>query len=190
MKQAKQLSSWCYRAVNCPVLVAAVIIFVFFLVVVLPGMAGGLSELAGTDVSPDTSFIYSAEELYGMAEMYGEEGRSYYIYSRFTFDLIWPAAYLFFLAASVSYLFRYLHPNNHWRLVNLLPFAGAVFDILENSAASLVMYRYPLPTAVIAQLAPIFTFIKWFFIVLSFLALVAGFVLSLLRLLQNKKVDA
>jgi len=58
-------------------------------------MAGGLAELTGTDVSPDTSVFYSAGELYGMAESYGEEGRAYYIYSRFTFDLIWPAAYLF-----------------------------------------------------------------------------------------------
>ncbi len=189
MKQVKQLSSWCYQVVTCPVLVAAVMIFIFFLVVVLPGMAGSLAELTGTELSPDTSVFYSAEELYGMAESYGEEGRAFYIYSRFTFDLIWPAAYLFFLAASVSYLFRYLQPDNPWRLVNLLPFAGALFDILENSAASLVMYRYPLPTAVIAQLAPVFTFFKWYFIVLSFMALMAGFLLFLLRLLQNKKVE-
>ncbi len=189
MKQIINLSSWCYRIINLPLLLVAVVVFVFFLLVVLPGMAGTLSEITGTDISPDTSIIYSAEELYGMAKSYGEEGRAYYIYSRYTFDLIWPAAYLFFLVASISYFFRYLHPDNAWRLVNLLPFAGALLDILENSAASLVMYRYPLPTAVIAQLAPVFTFVKWIFIVLSFMALMAGFLLFLLRLLQNKKVE-
>jgi len=181
LKLLYKLSSWCYRVTTLPVVVAAVVIFAFFMVVVLPQMSGQLEAVSGVDVSPDTSFIYTARDLYAMAEAYGPDGRSYYIYSRFTFDLIWPAAYLFFLAAAITYLFRALPEKSPWRLVNLLPFAGALLDLFENSAASLVMFRYPAETAVIAHLAPLFTFLKWIFIGFSFAALVAGLVIKIVR---------
>ena len=181
MKLLVKLSSWCYRVTTLPVVVAAVIIFAFFMVVVLPQMSGQLEAISGVGISPDTSFIYTARDLYAMAEAYGPEGRSYYIYSRFTFDLIWPAVYLFFLAAAITYLFKSLPEKSSWRLLNLLPFAGALFDLFENSAASLVMFRYPAETVVIAHLAPLFTFLKWLFIGLSFAALAAGLVFIIAR---------
>jgi len=182
----KMLSSWCYRVVTLPVLIAALVLFILFMILVLPNMAGQLTDMTGVAVSPDTSFIYSAKDLYAMAEAYGEEGRAYYICSRFTFDLIWPAVYLFFLMATITYLFRFLSPENPLRLVNLLPFAGAFFDLLENSAASLVIYRYPLTSSFAAWLAPVFTFFKWIFIGLSFFALILGLGLALLRYYKNK----
>lgn len=181
MKLLIKLSSWCYRAMTLPVVIAALVVFAFFIILVLPQMAGQLAALSGVDVSPDTSFIYTASDLYAMAEAYGPEGRAYYIYSRFTFDLIWPAAYLFFFAATITYLFRVLPKNSSWRLVNLLPFAGTFFDLCENSAASLVMLRYPAETVMAAHLAPLFTFLKWFFIALSFAALPAGLIFRMAR---------
>ena len=181
MKIPFKLSSWCYQAVTLPVIIAAVVIFALFIIVVLPQMAGQLAAISGVDISPDTSFIYTARDLYSMAEAYGPAGRDYYIYSRFTFDLIWPAAYLFFLAATISYLFRFLPEKSFWRLLNLLPFAGAFLDLLENSAASLVMFRYPAETAVVVHLAPLFTFLKWLFVALSIAALVTGIVLKIIR---------
>jgi len=181
MKNLIKLSSWCYRVTTLPVVAAAVLVFAFFMVVVLPQMAGQLEAVSGVDISPDTSFIYTARDLYAMAEAYGPDGRSYYIYSRFTFDLIWPAAYLFFLVTAITYLFRFLPEKSPWRLVNLLPFAGAFLDLLENSAASLVMFRYPAETAVVAHLAPLFTFLKWLFIGFSFIALAAGLFFLLTR---------
>ncbi len=187
MKRLKQLSNWCYRVINRPVLLTALIVFLFFMVVVLPAMADNLADITGVEESPDTSLIYSAEDLYSMAEAYGEEGRSYYIYSRYTFDFLWPAAYLFFLTATLTYLFRSYGSASPWRLVNLLPFGGAFFDILENSAASLVMYRYPLSTTVVAQLAPVFTFTKWLFIFLSFTALIYGLLLAGRQMLLGNK---
>jgi len=181
MKYLKRLSEWCYRVINLTVLLAATLIFILFMVLVLPSMAGQLEELTGVSVSPDTSFYYSAGDLYEMAELYGEEGRSYYIYSRFTFDIVWPAVYLAFLVTSLTCIFRNFPRGSSYRLVNLLPFFGAFFDLLENSAASLVMYRFPLPTPVIVNLAPLFTVLKWCFIFLSFIALGAGLLILISR---------
>ncbi len=181
MRIPVKLSSWCYRVVTLPVVIAAVAAFAFFIIVVLPQMAGQLAALSGVDISPDTSFIYTARDLYAMAEAYGPDGRTYYIYSRFTFDLIWPAVYLFFLAATITCFFRFLPEKSPWRLVNLLPFAGALFDLLENSAASLVMFRYPAETVLVDHLAPLFTFLKWIFIALSFIILATGLAFKIAR---------
>ena len=177
----RRLSAWCYRAVTTPLLLMAVAVFILFMAIILPNMAGRLTALTGVNVSPDTSLVYAASDLYAMAEAYGSAGRAYYIYSRFTFDLAWPAVYLLFLAAMITRLFRFLDPNDPRRLVNLLPFIAVLFDLLENSAASLVMFRYPLASPLVAGLAPVFTFLKWVFIGLSFIALVTGF----LRFLNN-----
>lgn len=185
MKYLIKLSEWCYRVVKLPVLILAALIFILFIALVLPGMAGQLEGITGVSVSPDTSFYYSAEDLYMMAELYGEKGRAYYIYSRFTFDIVWPAVYLAFLVTSITFIFRYLPPTNPYRLVNLFPFMGAFFDLFENSAASLVMYRYPLPTPLIVSLAPLFTTIKWVFILLSFIALAVGLLISIRRRVIN-----
>ncbi len=188
LNNLKLLSNWCYRYLaSGPVLVIALLIFAIFIVVILPNMAGRLTELTGTDISPDTSFIYSAKDLYSMADAYGAAGREYYIYSRFTFDLIWPAAYLFFLATAISFLLRITSPYNHLRLLNLPPFAGVVLDLLENSGASLLMYRYPLPTPVIAELTPIFTILKWTFISISFTALLAGIMFTAVYYLRKNR---
>ncbi|HSW34986.1 MAG TPA: hypothetical protein VLH18_00080 [Candidatus Limnocylindrales bacterium] len=181
-----RLSEWLYRGVSTPVTVTAVIIFTLFILLVLPNMVGRLAEVAGVGVSPDTSFIYSAADLYAMTEAYGEVGRTYYIYQRFTLDLIWPLVYLFFFAALITFLYRRLPQQSWWRLLNLLPFAGVLFDLLENSAASMVMYRYPLPTPVIVQLTPIFTLAKWVTISLNFGAVLAGIYFFIkTRLAQN-----
>jgi hypothetical protein len=162
-----------------------VAVFALFMVMVLPNMAGRLTDITGVSVSPDTSLIYSAKDLYAMAEAYGSTGRAYYIYSRFTFDLAWPAVYLLFLVSLITSLFHFLNPNDPRRLVNLLPFIAIIFDLLENSAASLVMFRYPLASPLAASLAPVFTFLKWVFIGLSFIVLLIGLFLFLHNYLKK-----
>ena len=181
----KRLSAWWYRAVTTLRLLVAVAVFALFMVMVLPNMTERLTDLTGVNVSPDTALVYAAKDLYAMAEAYGAAGRAYYIYSRFTFDLAWPAVYLLFLASLITRLFRFLDPNDPRRLVNLLPFIAVIFDLLENSAASLVMFRYPLASPLAASLAPVFTFLKWVFIGFSFIALIIGLSLFLRNYLKK-----
>jgi hypothetical protein len=180
----KRFSSWCYRVISTPVIAGSLALFILFMLLVLPKMAGRLSEMTGVDRSPDTSFIYSAADLYAMAEAYGAEGRAYYIYQRFTFDLIWPLVYLLFFVALITLLNRHLPSTSSLRLVNLLPFAGVLFDLLENSGAAYLMYRYPEPVPFLAPLVPVFTFFKWLMIGLSSLAIVAGLIIILLKRLK------
>ncbi|GAB4565674.1 MAG: hypothetical protein Fur0017_03130 [Anaerolineales bacterium] len=161
------------------------VVFVLFMIFVLPQQAEK-AEIYSSGVSPDTSYIYSASDLYQMAEDYGVEGRAAYIYARFTFDLIFPIAYLFFLTTSISWLLtRGLSEGSRWRLLNLFPLTGVVFDYLENTSASLVLGRYPAQTPVVDVLAPIFTAMKWFFVNGSFVILMLGMLLLVWRRLRR-----
>jgi membrane protein implicated in regulation of membrane protease activity len=54
----------------------------------------------------------------------------------------------------------------------LLAIFSVIFDLLENSATSLVLLRYPAETTVLATLAPLFTLVKWTFVGASFAALI------------------
>jgi hypothetical protein len=124
-----------------------------------------------------------------MAEMYGEAGREAYVRARFTFDVIWPLIYTLFLSTAISWLYgRFISPGSAWRYLNLAPVVGMLFDFLENISTSLVMYRYPQPTPLIAGAAPVFTFLKWLFIITSFVLLVAGIVNALWKRFQNKGI--
>ena len=177
MSGVQAYSDWLYRRINGWAVVAGIIIFALFIGWVLPGEAERSGAATGGGESPDSSFYYSAGDLYEMAESYGEEGRAYYIRARFTFDLIWPLAYGLFLTAALTQLYRFLRPEGKGRLVNLLPTAAVGFDYTENIAASLVMYRYPERTPVVANVSTGFTMLKWSLLYASFALLALGILL-------------
>ena len=153
------------------VTVLSIMIMVLFMIIVLPNQSEKSRTETGTSRSPDTSFFYTPEELYQMADDYGQEGRKAYIRSRWTFDLVFPLVYVFFLAVGISWFYRFsTHWNPFWKFGNLLPVLGGVFDYLENGAATLVMYIYPTRLAGLSQLTVFFTITKWGLIFLSFLA--------------------
>lgn len=183
----KKVSNWFYQRVNWKWVAAAVVVFACFIAFILPWQAAKSEEATGGGQSPDSSFLYTANDLYQMAEQYGEAGRSAYIQARFTFDLIWPLAYLFLLVVLLSILYRVLPVKSCWRWVNLIPVLGWAMDMLENTGASLIMSRYPERTPVLAELTPIFTLLKWCLIYASFAALVPGVLITVLYYIRRRK---
>jgi hypothetical protein len=165
---------------------SAFVIFLLFTALVLPRQSAMAEATSGGADAPDTSLYYTPEDLYRMAEAYGEDGRAAYIRARFTFDVIWPLVYLFFLATSISWICSKLESVKRWhRRANLVPLVGAIFDYMENVFASTVMWRYPLRTALVDILAPISTLLKWVFIGASFLLLIVGFALGIWRMFSK-----
>jgi hypothetical protein len=178
----KRISDWLRRISTGWVALSALFIFLLFSSLVLPQQAGKAEQETGVSDSPDTSFFYSASELYQMAESYGEQGRQAYIRARFTFDLVWPLVYALFLTTAISWVFaRGFAPDSRWQGANLAPPLGALFDYLENLATSLVMLRYPEQTAVVDVLAPVFTVLKWSLIGASFALLLGGMAVAVWR---------
>ena len=171
-----QISNWLHRVTTGQITLVALVIFLAFTALVLPRQAAQAEAQTGASVSPDTSLTYSPNDLYQMAEAYGEQGRKAYVQARFTFDLIFPIVYTFFLVTSISWLAgKTLEPSSPWMRVNLVPVWGMLLDYLENISAALVMWRYPAQTPVAAFLAPAFTLAKWVFVGGSFLILLLAF---------------
>jgi len=148
---------------------------------VLPGL-GKISagaEEGGALPIPDLSLWYSASSLYALAAAYGPVGRSAFIRSHFSLDLIWPAIYLLFLSSAISFSSkRAFRLGSPWRRSNLLPLAAVIFDLLENLACSLVMFRYPDQTPLLDSAAGYFTSIKWIFVASSVGLLLTGVLLA------------
>ena len=170
-----RLSAWVSRVSSWPVALAATAVFVVFLAVVLPRQSAAARAATGSAESPDTALFYAPEDLYRVAEAYGPEGRAAYVRARWTFDVVWPLAYTAFLASALSLAYRWAaRAGSPWRLANLAPVAGMLFDFLENSATSLVIGRFPQRTPVVDWLAPPFTALKWLFVNGSFVLLLGG----------------
>jgi hypothetical protein len=157
-----------------------------FTALVLPTQSANSTGAEGVG-SPDTSFFYTPADLYRMAEAYGEEGRAAYVRARATFDVIWPLVYLAFLATATGWVTRSAFGSESlWQRANLVPVLGALFDVLENLATSVVMLRYPVRTSVIDVLAPAFTSVKWVFVGGSFVLLLLGILVGLWRWAQAR----
>lgn len=174
MNMLKTISTKLYQRSSGPITILALIIFALVITFVLPEQAKRAEAVSGGASSPDMSYIYTSEDLYNMAKTYGEDGRAAYVRARFTFDLIFPLSYLFFLATSISWAMKRAvsNSNSRWRLLNLFPVFGVLFDYLENISTSIVMVNYPQQTFLFDKLAPFFTLVKWFFVNGSFVILV------------------
>ncbi|HSG45057.1 MAG TPA: hypothetical protein VLA72_18060 [Anaerolineales bacterium] len=183
----KTLSKKLYHLSSGYITILALVIFALVVAFVLPAQAQRAEVALGGADSPDTSFFYTSNDLYNMAEAYGADGRAAYIRTRFTFDLIFPLSYLFFLATSISWVMKraVANPDSRWRLLNLFPVFGTLFDYLENISTSFVMANYPQQTFLFDTLAPIFTLVKWFFVNGSFVILLPAALVALWRYFRN-----
>jgi len=183
----RQTSDWLYCISTGRVTILAVMVFLLFSILVLPGQSSSAPD-TGEIGSPDLSFYYPAQQLYRMAEALGQAGRDEYIRARFTFDLVWPLVYTFLLATTVSWVYqRVLPAESPWRLINLLPVLGMCGDYLENISTSIVMWRYPQTTIVLDWMAGIFTALKWFLIAGSFVGLLVGIILLVLQVITRDR---
>jgi hypothetical protein len=182
-----RLSNWLHRVSTGKITLAALVIFLLFTALVLPGQAADADEVAGGAETPDLSLYYTADDLYQMAQAYGEEGRAAYIRARFTFDVVWPLVYTFFLVTALSWLSdRVLPTGSVWQLANLAPILAASLDFLENLATSLIMWRFPMQTPVVDILAGPFTALKWLFVSGSFVLLVAAAGAGIWRVVRGR----
>jgi len=175
----KNISAWLYKISTGFITLIGLVTFILFTALVLPNQSAQSNVSYDGAITPDLSFYYSSTDLYRSAEVYGETGRDAYIRTRFTFDLVWPLVYAFFLTTSVSWLFaRGFSEESIWRYLNILPLAGMLMDYLENICTSVVMWRFPVQTLVLDDVATIFTMLKWIFLTISFLALGIGLLVA------------
>lgn len=143
--------------------------------------------MMGEGKSPDTSLLYSAEDLYDMAQGYGGSGRELYIKLRWTFDVVWPIVYTSFLVLWIIKLSAYVHIKRFPSYLFIFPILGMGFDFLENIGSTIVMMRYPLGSGIIARITPLMTFLKWATLSGSILIFLALIVLSIVTKIKENR---
>jgi hypothetical protein len=181
-----KISGWLIRLSKGWLVVVSIIVFVLFMIFVLPGQSAKAEQYAQGSGSPDTSFYYTPEKLFELAETYGADGRQAYVRARFSFDLIFPLVYGLFLLTTISWLAgRGFDLDSRWRNLTLIPIVGVIFDLLENTSTSLVMLGFPQRRLLAAQLASIFTLLKWMFVYGSFIVLVIVFIIWIYKKLKH-----
>jgi hypothetical protein len=177
-----RLSQWFYKVSTIWVALACFLIFIVFSSFTLPSQSRAAELYSAGTGSPDTTFIYSGKALYHMAEVYGVDGRHAFLTARWTFDLAFPIVYTVFYLSTISWSWnKLLGSGSKWRLINILPLFAIIFDYLENTTTSLVMVVFPRHNLLAENLAPIFTPVKWFFVVSCMLLVIVGIVWRVLR---------
>lgn len=146
-------------------LIAVTLLFVVFIVAVLPKVSSYTSETIGVSETPDTKFFYTSDDLYRIAEECGEEGRAIYVKLRWTFDLLWPIVYTAFLFVWIWQLSTYLMIRKYY----YIPILAMAFDYLENLATTIVFINYPKEVNSIASITPWLSILKWTILGFSFL---------------------
>jgi len=184
----KNMSAFFYRVSTRWVTLAALILFVLFSSLTLPQENVKVQNYSHGLGSPDTHLFYSATDLARMMEAYGVEGRAAYLHARWTFDLAFPIIYTLFFVFSTSFLFKAgkIEPMKR-TLFNLFPILAFIFDLAENTAASAAMAAYPKQETWGQIMAPIFTPLKWVFVIGNVVLLLVA-IFRYLMIGKTKKV--
>ncbi len=132
--------------------------------VVLPAFYPKLQTL---DILPS----YTPEQAYRSIASYGDAGRQLYLVIDLTLDLVYPfiTGLLFSLATLYTFQRGFpSHPLN--RKLALLPFLPMLADYVENICVIIMLLRYPVERAMVANISGIATSTKFALIPLDRLA--------------------
>jgi hypothetical protein len=141
----------------------------------------GLEDVRLLDLHPG----FTPDDAWQLLDRLGPEGRAVYQMAELTLDMIYPVIYSLLLAALLVFFFnKVLPPNCPCRRWTLLPFAGAVFDVFENSGIALMIQRFPERSDALASITSVFGLLKWATIALSILFVIAALIAFLF---QKKK---
>ena len=167
-------------------ILASWFVFVFFMVVILPAVSMATVEQGLTE-SIDTNFSFDPAAIYRIVEAYGPSGRAYYIWQRWTFDLIWPLVYGLPLFSTLN---RFIPKLFRFRnVIVFLPLFATILDYLENVTFTVLVSLFPTEIPLLAVVGVTISAFKWFalgtsMMIVSILPIIG--LLSLLRKLLKK----
>jgi hypothetical protein len=123
---------------------AALVIFVLFMALVLPGQSAKPAEGTPEGASFDTSLFYTPAQAFDRAAAHTPEARFAYIAARWSFDLAFPLVYGLFALAGWAFGLARLGPRLSARpCLALVAVLGPAFDFTENIAATVIMASVP-----------------------------------------------
>ncbi len=155
---------------------ALLVLFLVLFLVVFPLASAQLAVFSGGVHMIDMETGYTAAQVYQMIAAYGEQGRSLYLVTTLTADLLYPLDYALLFALLIVTTYLEAFPRGRMvRYLCLMPFAAAAFDLLENAGIVAMLALFPQQVLFLAQAANIFTTLKWAFLILTVALVLVGF---------------
>ena len=152
----------------------------FFNAVILPNQQAELEAASGGIGPIDLQLFYTPEKVYSMVAAYGDAGRVDYRTFELTGDIIYPIVYTLFFSLLITWLFQRGFPaDGRMQKLNVVPFGGWLFDLLENLGVAAMLTVYPSTPPTLAWAAAIFTLAKWLFAGATIILILVGFVMAL-----------
>lgn len=152
-------------------------LFVIFFFIIAPIFTYLTYVVTGTTLSPDTTLFYSVNELKDIATIYGSNGAIFYLFSRLTFDLMFPFVYFAFLWM----LTRKLSIDALKPWIKKILILGVAFDFLENISVSIVLLSHPLASDTLYIIAMITSMTKWIFLGVSVLIILLTYLIRRMK---------
>lgn len=122
----------------------------------------------------DLHIHYSPDQVYEHLAMLGVEGRTAYIGWALTSDLAFAVIYALALSVVLILILRELFPPvSRFRHLSLLPFLTVFTDWGENLSLAWVTHVFPARVDAVVFFASFLTSLKWIFIALTVLTLLA-----------------
>lgn len=143
--------------------ILSIILFVSAIMFLLPQMSKVMEISSGTSITPDSDLWYSSQRLSEIKNMYGNKGISTYVSTRFSYDLLWPSIYFFFMVSTIASMTKTMNRNIFINIIYLLPIVIVAFDMMENITCSL--YFNGVFENITNSLAPFFSGIKWLLVI-------------------------
>jgi hypothetical protein len=139
------------------------------------------SQSNGVNPSIDTNFSFDPHLIYIILDGYGESGRQFYLFQRWTFDFVWPMVYGFPIFFTLKLWLGYFK-SSFFKTLIFLPLFAMSFDYLENITFSIMIILYSMESMLLAYLGVGFSLFKW--VTLS-IALMSVIFVGLVVLIQT-----
>ncbi|MFZ9139389.1 MAG: hypothetical protein ACO207_02975 [Bacilli bacterium] len=141
-------------------------VFVFFMVAILPAVSMATYEQGLTE-SIDTNFSFNPSLIYPIIASYGDSGRAYYLWQRWTFDLVWPMVYGLPLFSTLNIFFS--GKTKIRNSVVFLPLVATLLDYVENIVFTILVSLYPIELPFLVIIGVSISALKWFALAISML---------------------
>jgi hypothetical protein len=172
------LSNRLYRYSSWRTVLAATLLYAFFLSQVMVPHAAEMRSFAGDWGAPDGHLLYSPAELYAHVDTWGAAGRNHYVRFRLGLDPLWAFTYTAFLVTLTSVALRRAIPESDpRRRLNLVPLIPMCADLLENALGIIVVGAIPAHMNWLAALMGAVSFGKWASLALAHLLLLYSLLL-------------
>ncbi|MDA8402797.1 MAG: hypothetical protein M0Z56_01165 [Desulfobacteraceae bacterium] len=143
-------------------------------------------KLSGGLRIPDIAIVANANDIYSLFKSYGQEGRAFYNYIQ-AMDAVYPLSYgLFFISLIYFYIKKLFKKNSAAGYLIIVPYITACSDYGENICIFIINRSFPAKFGIAADMALLFSYMKWFFFMLSVSIILLGTITFFIKKASGK----